>query len=260
MKLKLFGRNYILTVKSDKGPRSENQDSFAWIHCYNDKTEGSTEVHPADSNPETFIAIVCDGMGGLKNGSEVSSAVCKELIRNTVKEHYSDLNEFINKTRPILKIIEETIRKELPNGGTTIAAIAAVNDEWCTMHIGDSRVYHGKNEWKRTYDHSPVESLFLKGFIDEDEALSHPMRNVISKYIGGGYAEDLEIGMIESDEEIILCSDGAFGYMPHNEFINLISHSKDADEIVRTALAKGSRDNVTVLCLITDESDSSSRK
>lgn len=235
-------------MDSEKGPRSDNQDCVGWAHYGNDKTEGSMELQSTD-NPETFVAVVCDGMGGLENGSKISHAVCAGLIQNMAKEHYDDLGGYIEKLRPVLASVEESVRKDLPNGGTTVVATVAVKDEWCIMHLGDSRAYHGKDTWKRTLDHSPVESLLSNGIIDDDEALSHPMRNVISKYIGGGYAAEIEIEMIEPGEEIVLCSDGAFGYMAQNEFIDLITHCKNAEDIARTALLKGGKDNTTVLYL-----------
>lgn len=249
MELILFGRKYVLTMSSNKGPRSDNQDYVGWAHYGNERAEGSIGVHSTD-NPETFVAIVCDGMGGLENGSRISNAVCNELVQNVAKEHYADIDEYLVKLKSILIRVEDSIRVNLPNSGTTIVAAVAVDDKWCIMHLGDSRAYHKKYEWKRTLDHSPVESLLSNGLIDEDEALFHPMRNIVSKYIGGGYAGEIEIEPIEPGEEIVLCSDGAFGYMMPNEFINLITCDKNAEDIVQKALSNGGKDNTTVLCII----------
>lgn len=248
MELVLFGRKYTLTMCSNKGPRNDNQDCVGWAHYGNGIAEGSIVV-PSKDCPETFVAIVCDGMGGLENGSKISYAVCTGLVQEMAKEPYADLDEYVSKLPSILGTIEESVRNNLPNGGTTLVATVAVNDKWCLMHLGDSRAYHKRFEWKRTLDHSPVESLLSNGLIDEDEALSHPMRNIISKYICGGYAKETEIELIEPEEEIVLCSDGAFGYMAQNEFIDLITRNKNAEEIVQNALSKGGKDNATVLYL-----------
>ena len=249
MEILLFGKKYNLTVVSDKGPRSDNQDSAAWIHFGGGYSEGNLDVIPIKDNPETFIAIVCDGMGGLENGSKISARVCEEFIIRMASSHYENLESFIDIISSLLVTIEDAARKNLPNSGTTIAAVISVDDQWCIMHLGDSRVYHGLDRWMRTLDHSPVESLLSKGLIDEEEALEHPMRNVVSKYMGGGYAKDLEIERIEPNEKVVLCSDGAFGYMPHLDFIKLISETTDASTIVSKALEKGSKDNTTVLYL-----------
>lgn len=248
MELELFGKKYVLTVDSNKGPRSDNQDSVSWTHYGNGMTEGSMEIQ-SHHRPETFVAVVCDGMGGLENGSKISNVVCNRFIRDMAKEHYGTLDEFIDKVPLVLNAIEDTVRNELPNSGTTMVATVAVDDKWCLMHLGDSRAYHKRFEWKRTLDHSPVESLLSNGLIDDEEALYHPMRNIVSKYIGGGYAKEIEIELIEPDEEIILCSDGAFGYMAHNEFIGLITRNKNAVNIVQAAISNGGKDNTTVLCL-----------
>lgn len=249
MEISLFGKKYKLTVVSDKGPRSENQDFAAWIHFGEGYFDSNLDMIPIKNNPETFIAIVCDGMGGLKNGSKMSTRVCKEFITGMASNHFENLENFIDTAGSLLVTIEDAVRKDLPNSGTTIASVIAVDDLWCIMHLGDSRIYHGYDGWARTLDHSPVELLLSKGLIDEEEAFDHPMRNIVSKYMGGGYAKEVEIERIEPNEKIVLCSDGAFGYMPHTDFIKLISETTNASTIVHKALEEGSKDNTTVLYL-----------
>lgn len=247
MKITLFGNKYAITIASDKGPRDDNQDYAGWIHFGKGILEGSVETEQTKDGPETFIAVVCDGMGGLENGSKISARVCNEFLSGMAKCHFEDLDDLIDIARSLLKRIEDDVRNDIPNSGTTIAAIAAVDNQWCIMHLGDSRVYHGQDNWTRTLDHSPVESLLSKGLIDEKEALEHPMKNIVSKYIGGGYANEIEIERIEPRERIVLCSDGAFGYMPNEDFVNLLTKTCDASEIVKTTLDRGSKDNATVL-------------
>ncbi len=250
MEIELFGRRYSLSIASDKGPRSENQDRAGWIHFGKEVSEGSIDIKPTD-NPETFIAVLCDGMGGLENGSKISARVCNDFLSSMANSRFDTLDDFIDIACSKLNDIEKTVREDFPNSGTTFAAAAAVDDQWCIMHLGDSRIYHGQNGWTRTLDHSPVESMLSKGLIDEDEAIEHPLRNIVSKYLGGEYAGDLEIDRIGPGEKIVLCSDGAFEYMSGDAFTTLITDTDDASVVVQTALGRGSRDNTTVIYLHT---------
>ena len=81
----------------------------------------------------------------------------------------------------------------------------------------------------------------------------HPMKNIISAYIGGGYASELVLDELGRFEIAVVCSDGAFSYMGIDEFKDLMTSSDDAEQIASKALELGSKDNISVIeCRLLD--------
>ena len=168
------------------------------------------------------------------------------------KADSADIDGYVHSFIENLKTAEEHIIDRYPGSGTTMSALMCCRGKWISLHIGDSRCYAVYDDRIfRTKDHSPVEELFRSGMIDEDEMNTHPMSNVINTYVGGGHYNRAERDDIPDGlSSLTLCSDGAFGYMPMDEFNGLISADNEASSIVDIALQEGSRDNISALRII----------
>lgn len=130
----------------------------------------------------------------------------------------------------------------------------AFNDEWYSMHIGDSRCYSfSQGLVTRTRDHSPVEMLFRSGLIDEYEMNTHPMKNMISAYIGGGHADKLSVNKIVDPERILLGSDSIFVSTPTDVFEGILKKECEISQLVDYALTYGSRDNISGVLIQTSD-------
>ena len=79
-------------------------------------------------------------------------------------------------------------------------------------HIGDSRAYlvHDGTLRQLTTDHTFVQTLIDDGRITEEEARTHPHRNLILKAIDSVHEvePDLFHVDIEPGDRVLLCSDG----------------------------------------------------
>jgi serine/threonine protein phosphatase PrpC len=106
-------------------------------------------------------------------------------------------------------------------------------------HCGDSRLYHfrGRQLLTRTIDHSYVEHLLATGHITQEQALTHPQRNVLLTSLGGQdepkftFAEAVEI---QGGENFVLCSDGLWAYLDDAEMGGIVSSfsARKASEIM----------------------------
>ncbi len=78
-------------------------------------------------------------------------------------------------------------RPELKGMGTTVVAALFDNDRATLVHVGDSRAYLFRDgELRRlTDDHSWVQEQVNAGILSEDEAKSHPLKNVVTRALGG---------------------------------------------------------------------------
>ncbi len=238
-----------VTMCTTAGRSGENQDSAGWLARNGTGTFESGAKVSEDAGRDFFFAIVCDGMGGMNSGGMASSMAVDDAIawaRGSTGGGVGNLaSDFVEAMRGT-----ESRLEGIPGTGTTLSAVMHSEGEWASIHLGDSRCYRvGQEGLLRTMDHSPVEAMRLSGMIDEDEMNSHPMSNIISKYLGGGFAGESEIELLEGWSRLALCSDGAFGYMPPDEFRALMESSEDAGSIVQASFERGSRDNITVLML-----------
>ena len=69
--------------------------------------------------------------------------------------------------------------------GTTCVCALVFDKQLVVANIGDSRAYliNSREIEQITYDHSFVNHLVMTGQITEEEAFTHPQRNIITKVI-----------------------------------------------------------------------------
>ena len=253
MDIELFGERFSVTAATDAGPRRENQDTFAWIAVTSGTMVGSTtggDLEPMpDDRQDLLVAVVCDGMGGMNAGAEASAIATRSVMERAKGFEAEDHDALVGSIVDAIADSDQMLEALYPGTGTTISVVAASQGVWTSIHLGDSRCYavYPDRVW-RTNDHSPVEAMRLSGLIDEDEMNEHPMSNLVSYFAGGGFSERTEVEDLDGGwSGIVLCSDGAFGYMPPEDYRELVGTAEDAEAIVRKALVRGGRDNTTVL-------------
>ncbi|MDO5852749.1 MAG: serine/threonine-protein phosphatase [Thermoplasmata archaeon] len=256
MEIGVFGREHGVTAATDAGRRGENQDATFWTAVSGGNRvgwDGVLEREPMpDSRDDMFVAVVCDGMGGLPDGAAASSLVAGRLAEWALSCPADSLDSMIPSFADALEGAEAELMSLHPGSGTTVSAILAADGGWASAHVGDSRCYAWWDGFAwRSRDHSPVEAMFREGMISEDEMNGHPLSHIVSRHIGGGHAGSLSVSRILPGwEGLALCSDGAFGYMPPSEFGELLRSGKTAGELVDAALERGSTDNVTVVRIV----------
>ena len=88
--------------------------------------------------------------------------------------------------------------------------------------------------------------------VDPAEAETHPSGNVITRAVGG--SEELALDSVRVDiaggDRFLLCSDGLYKELDEAEIGERLAQgtaSEACTALVDTALARGSRDNVTVV-------------
>ncbi len=244
---------------SDVGmKRSLNEDNFS-----------------ADIYDGTAVALVCDGMGGANAGEVASRMACKLFVKDIVpklrdiKASYIDGDD---KSERIGSAISEACSAanaevwkssksspDLSGMGTTMSGCIIDGDTLWTFNVGDSRVYHfdGENIRQLTVDHSFVQTLINEGKITEEEALTHPNRNVILRALG--VAERVECDVVHSSVEkgcYLICSDGLSNYFDRDEFVSVMSSERTlaekAEALVSFANGSGGADNITVVLVDTE--------
>lgn len=202
------------------------------------------------------VAVVCDGCGGYDGGGIAAETVLELLSY----EAPGDLEDTGYLARVLDNCTQAVFEKklELPSYSkmcTTIAGCVFLEHATILFHSGDSRVYRydGWGLARMTVDHSVVQQRIDMGQITEEEALTSPDRNIITRCIGASCPPpELYVSntAIAPGEKFLLCSDGLWESVPAEQIREILSRDIPLDEmadiLVKAALAQSSDDNISV--------------
>ncbi len=212
------------------------------------------------------IAVLADGMGGLRAGEVASAtaveAVMQHLVENTDRLATDDVGDTL---REALELANRRVyaladsRREFSGMGTTLVVGAMHDGRFVAAHIGDSRAYRYRNgELARlTSDHSLVQQLVEQGILSAAEARRAPNRNIVTRAVG--IEMDVECDLTEVDaldgDVFLLCSDGLTDMIDDATIARFCAAHAAAEPtrivevLVNAALIEGGFDNVSVVVL-----------
>jgi len=230
---------------TDQGRRSNNEDRFV-----------------ARSN----FFLVADGMGGQEFG-ERASGMAAELIPQLVRERLAQNDD---PAAAVKFALDETNRRIIDAGqqqpagrrmGTTAVLALQHQDQLYIAGLGDSRAYlirHGEVK-QLTVDHTVAEALVRNGALTREQAEASPWKNVLYKFLGCvEMNEEAEVTPLvpEVGDRLILACDGITNFVHEPDYLEGASRFADpqqwAEELVKTALARGSKDNLTCVVVFFD--------
>ncbi|ADB29192.1 protein serine/threonine phosphatase [Kribbella flavida DSM 17836] len=207
------------------------------------------------------LLLLADGMGGAAAG-EVASAAAVQVLRRldtatiTGEDMIEALAGAVHRANERLsELVEEDPERE--GMGSTVTALMFDGEQLGLAHLGDSRAYRMRDGrlQQLSHDHTFVQSLVDEGRISQEEAFTHPHRNLILRVLDGRPDSDPDLQMldVQAGDRLLLCSDGLPDYVnddviaaamadgtPDSVVVDLITH----------ALEAGSNDNVT--CIVAD--------
>lgn len=210
---------------------------------------------PVGKLPNLFV--VADGMGGHKAG-DFASKYTVEVLLNEIENSIEDQPEAILKKAAQMAneklIIAAGKDMKLEGMGTTLVVATIMAHTLYFLNVGDSRLYViGDTIRQVSRDHSWVEEMVRMGGINEEDARSHPDKNIITRAIG--VKETLEADFYEvllnPDNMILLCTDGLSNMVEDEEIFSICKGSRDIVEIVtqliERANERGGKDNIGVV-------------
>ena len=122
-----------ICIGSDKGMvREENQDRVGVIRI------------PTSKNNYLTVLALCDGMGGMKDGSICASQSIASFFGACIEYRKSPLSEIANLA--VQKANKEVFLAHNENGGATLSAVLIDSREGMIgVNVGDSRIYSFTN-------------------------------------------------------------------------------------------------------------------
>ncbi len=208
------------------------------------------------------LLVIADGVGGAARG-DIASSTAVQILRRLDDTPSDDLLEAlagaIHRAHDrIAELVEED--PELEGTSTTVTVALFDGNRIGVGHVGDSRGYLLRDGElsQLTKDHTFVQSLIDEGRITEEEARTHPHRNLILRAVDGVHETDPDLFMLElaPGDRILLCSDGASGVLDNDRLADILGTGTvdyAVVELVRASLDAGSTDNIT--CVVADVVD-----
>jgi PPM family protein phosphatase len=208
------------------------------------------------------LCVVADGLGGHQGGDQASRFFCQSLL--ALAPHYvtqiahapqATLTAWIDKAiSGMRRLFEDEATARAAH--TTCALLYLDEQRVLTAHCGDSRVYRLNSEavlW-RTEDHSVLQQKLNAGEVTEQQMGQHPVQNKLTRSINVLKQNAVEVqahAMPQPGETFVLCSDGFWGAMRPNEWLELAQSHSDRSELADLAhrivlRGEGKSDNVTV--------------
>lgn len=212
------------------------------------------------------LAVVADGMGGLKGGEDVSSIAVLSMLQafsdtNTGKSDTQELTDLLNQA--VQKVNAQLVRTVgLKKGGSTLMAVIIHGRELSWVSVGDSRtaLFRGGKLTDLNRKHiyaAELEEMVRQNRITPQQAANHPDRNKLTSYLGMGELKYIDRSVrpmqLCGGDKIILMSDGIFNTLtdPDIEQILSLPIEQIGDRLETAVLQKNNpyQDNFTAVVL-----------
>lgn len=232
---------------SAQGMRPNNEDNFV-------------------ADLERRVFLVADGMGGQDRG-EQASAMAADIIPRVLCDRLAASDTATEAVKRALVEANEAIvsaGKTQPSGrrmGTTAVLALEDDNQVYVAGLGDSRAYlirDGKVQ-QLTVDHSVAQALVASGALTPEEARHSPYQHVLHKFLGcAGMTESAEVTPFtpQIGDRLLLASDGLTNHVTDDDLANgARKHANPqewAEHLVKLALERGSKDNVTCVIVAFD--------
>ena len=207
---------------SRNGDRKINEDSIAVEYTDNDS-----------------FFVLADGLGGHGKGDIASKTAVTAAIEAFKKADTYGSETLSKAFENAQANVLEAQKKSNANHEmkTTLVALRIFADTAVWGFIGDSRLYHFRNNKViyRTKDHSVPQMLVEIGEIKEKKIRMHEDRNKLLKVIGTEWetpkyelCEDTV--SLQRGDAFLLCSDGFWEYIDEKNMQKTLKKSSSADE------------------------------
>lgn len=246
--------NFQYAMKSVIGTREEQQDFAIYKEI-----------------AENFVAIVCDGMGGL-NGGSVASKVAAETFIHTMENKGDDENipQLLLRSVDIMDEKVFSLKNDQGaklNAGTTFVAVVIENDNVYWLSIGDSRLYIMRNnefmQVTRDHNYELILSSMPPNYVPSEDELNR--KEALVSFVGMGGIEIMDLSQnpvkLLPGDKLLLTTDGLFKALPDNLIKAILDENSDAETTADKLITNAEnnsiecRDNITLIYIDIKENE-----
>lgn len=233
--------------------RKQNQDSYLIV----------------ENAAKDILGMVCDGIGGGLAGDVASHMAVRHMKERFLqKSGFQDDLDVKHWLKAVIQeandlIFMQSAKSSRQKGmGTTCVGVIYTRHQTYIFNIGDSRIYgvYGNDFICLTEDHSFVRDLLKAGEITEEEAKTHPNRNMLTNALGIWNTVKVDINKIKGGySRLLICSDGLHGYVKENEIFRILMQPANINqvvyELINASKNAGGYDNVSVIVFKSEDGD-----
>lgn len=224
---------------SNLGPRSSNQDRV---------------LEPMINERGCYVAAIADGMGGATGGSEAADIAID--VASTIGDDPANLALVFPRIIDCLKEVAAT-NSEYEKMGTTLSVAVLKDRTIHVAHVGDTRIYHLRNNGLNTLtvDQTEVAQLRSKGVLTANQARRYPRRNVLLSALtpAGNYEIFSNEARLEVGDRLLFTTDGLHQRVKRGGILNAsIAHATVSDflnDVQQRAESAQPSDNYSALAI-----------
>ena len=206
---------------------TKNEDSVAWIAW-----------------PHALLLAIADGVGGQPGGAEASMLTIQFVVDRfrQAEENQVSLDTFREGVLDTFERANGEIQHLGIGSGTTLTIVTVSENLARVFSVGDSSTLICGNKGKVRFintPHSPTGYAIAAGVLDENDALHHAERHLLSNLVGSPDMH-IDIGPIlklSRRDRILVASDGLWDNMYQEEIIDTVRKGplrKAADTMQKT--------------------------
>lgn len=236
---------------TDIGIKKEtNQDSLLLMQC------------TAPQGDAIVFAVICDGVGGLKQGERASAEVVtafRDWFNQQLPELYQQeipMTALFNDWEKLIQSLHEALKELSENAGfrsgTTVEALLLMKGNYYLCHVGDCRTYLLSDQITQlTTDHTVVQRELDEGKLTWQQAQKDPRQSILLQCVGAGKEvhPDYLYGPIAPHQCFLLCCDGFRRKVTAAELQKICKYTKKEKNL------KESLSKITQLCKNRKETD-----
>lgn len=235
------------------GARERQEDAFGFVNV--------TDLNLIKK--KGMLAIVCDGMGGMNDGSLASETAVDSIRAEFDSFDYNeDLTEQLCKA--VINAGEKVYKLLNGYGGSTAIVCLFYNEALYYVSVGDSYLFLKRgdelsliNRMHTVFTDNCLETL-NKGIADPSSVIMDDKPEAVTQFLGKGEIDDIDGFRIplklQPDDRVLICSDGVGSVLDQNEImlcLNEQSPSQSCSSIEKLISDKALpyQDNYTALVI-----------
>ncbi|MCH5203638.1 MAG: serine/threonine-protein phosphatase [Oscillospiraceae bacterium] len=201
------------------GKRARQEDSFAFVNALDEE----------QCRKFGMMFLVCDGMGGMKDGKLASEKAIQCMLENfKAMDRRGMIAEQLHES--VLRAAEEVRVLLDSDGGSTLVCGIILNEKLYFASVGDSYLYllRSGRLFRMNTEHNICHLRYLEnirdGSFDKESAQQDPEAPALSNYLGMPAVPDVDHSVkplnLKKGDIIFACSDGVGGVLNEEEILN----------------------------------------
>ncbi len=200
------------------GARERQEDSFTLVNALDEKKTDNLGL----------LFVVCDGMGGMKDGKIASETAIKS-IRDSFcgMDRRSNISEQLRSS--VFFASGEVERVLDGDGGSTAVACVIIHEKLYFASVGDSFLYLYRNGglYRLNVEHNICHLRYLEHIrdqnLDAESCRRDPEAAALSQFLGMPGMSEVDYAatpiQLHKGDTILACSDGVGGILDESEIV-----------------------------------------